>query len=62
MKTTSIQIRLTPEEKRTFEMASELAGIALSSWVRERLRKAAVMELEEANEQIPFRQQKRENQ
>lgn len=47
-------IRLEPEEKQAFEEAAELAGVPVSSWVRERLRRAARRELEEANRTIPF--------
>jgi hypothetical protein len=54
MKTTTLQIRLQPEEKQAFEEASELAGIALSAWVRERLRPAAIRELEGAGRSVPF--------
>jgi uncharacterized protein (DUF1778 family) len=54
MKTTTIQIRLQPAEKEAFEKSAELSGIALSAWVRERLRKAAVRELEDASKPIPF--------
>jgi uncharacterized protein (DUF1778 family) len=54
MKTTTLQIRLNPSEKEAFEKAAELAGIAVSSWVRERLRKAAIRELEDASQPIPF--------
>jgi hypothetical protein len=49
-----LQIRLTEEEKRGFVAAAELAGIPLSSWVRERLRLAAIRDLESAGQQIPF--------
>jgi hypothetical protein len=54
MKTTTLQIRLQPKEKQAFEEASELAGIALSAWVRERLRPAAIRELEGAGRPVPF--------
>lgn len=54
MKTTTLQIRLQPSEKRAFEEAANLAGISLSSWVRERLRLAAIRELERAGKPIPF--------
>lgn len=54
MKTDTIQIRLHTKEKEAFEKAAELAGIALSAWVRERLRLAAIRELEGAGQQIPF--------
>jgi len=49
-----LQIRLTEAEKRGFAAAAELAGIPLSSWVRERLRLAAIRDLESAGQQIPF--------
>ena len=50
----TIQIRLTDAEKRGFQAAADLAGIPLSSWVRERLRFAAIRDLESAGVQIPF--------
>jgi len=49
-----VQIRLTEAEKAGFAEAAKLAGIPLSSWVRERLRLAAIRELESAGRQIPF--------
>jgi len=49
-----LQIRLTTEEKRGFAESAELSGIPLSSWVRERLRLAAIRELESAGRKIPF--------
>jgi hypothetical protein len=49
-----MRLRLTSEEKQAFEAASDLAGIALSAWCRERLRRAARIELEDAGQQIPF--------
>jgi hypothetical protein len=54
MKTTTMQIRLGLAEKQAFEEASELAGIGLSSWVRQRLRIAAIRELEGAGRSVPF--------
>lgn len=53
-KSQNLQIRLTEQEKAGFAEASELAGIPLSSWVRERLRLAAIRELESAGRPIPF--------
>ncbi len=49
-----LQIRLTADEKEGFRIAAELAGIGLSSWVRERLRLAAIRDLESAGQRIPF--------
>ena len=50
----TLQIRLSDVEKEGFLGAARLAGIPLSSWVRERLRLAAVRELESAGMRIPF--------
>ena len=41
-----LQVRLLPSEKKAFTEAADLAGIPLSAWVRERLRRAAISELE----------------
>ena len=49
-----LQIRLSELEKQGFAAAAGLAGIPLSSWVRERLRLAAIRDLESAGQQIPF--------
>ena len=49
-----LQIRLTESEKEGFELAAVLAGISLSSWVRERLRLTAIRELESAGRRVPF--------
>jgi uncharacterized protein (DUF1778 family) len=59
MKTVTLQIRLQPEEKQAFEEAASLAGIALSAWVRERLRLAAIRDLESAGLSTPFVQRVR---
>lgn len=53
-KTEVVQIRLTEAEKAGFAQAAALSGIPLSSWVRERLRLAAIRELESAGQRIPF--------
>lgn len=55
-----IQIRLAPEEKQAFQEAADLAGVALSAWMRERLRKSARIELEDAGRQIPFLKRRQE--
>lgn len=54
MKTEILQIRVTNSEKEGFELAAVLAGISLSSWVRERLRLTAIRELEGAGRRVPF--------
>ena len=53
-KTKNLMIRLTDTEKEGFELAAILSGISLSSWVRERLRLAAIRELESAGRRVPF--------
>lgn len=53
-KSKQLLVRLEPDEKEAFADAAELAGIPLSAWVRERLRKAARQELEEARLPIAF--------
>ena len=47
-------VRLEPDEKEAFQDAADLAGVSLSSWVRERLRRMAVIELQEAARPIAF--------
>jgi hypothetical protein len=49
-----LQIRLESAEKRAFEDAAELAGLALSAWVRERLRIVARKELEKNGKPVAF--------
>lgn len=53
-KTEFMKVRMQPAEKEAFERAAELAGISLSSWARERLRSAAIRELESAGQRVPF--------
>jgi uncharacterized protein (DUF1778 family) len=47
-------IRLTPEEKEGFEQAANIAGVGLSAWARERLRTAAIQDLQRVGYKIPF--------
>lgn len=49
-----LQIRISDSEKEGFDLAATLAGISLSSWVRERLRLTAIRELEGAGRRVPF--------
>ncbi len=49
-----LQIRVSEAEKAGFQAAADLAGIQLSAWVRERLRLAAIRDLESAGQKIPF--------
>ena len=54
MKTESILIRVSPEEKEAFRDAANLAGIPVSAWIRERLRLTTIRELEGAGYTVPF--------
>lgn len=54
MKTETVEVRMRPEQKQAFREAAELAGIPLSAWIRERLRRAARIELIEARRSTPF--------
>lgn len=47
-------VKLKADEKEAFRDAADLAGVSLSSWVRERLRRMAIRELEEASRPIAF--------
>ena len=49
-----VQVRLEVAEKEAFRRAAEIAGLALSGWIRERLRRAAKKELDEAGEPVAF--------
>lgn len=49
-----LEVRLENAEKQAFKDAADLAGLALSAWVRERLRTAARRELEDAGKPIAF--------
>ncbi len=58
MKTEAIEFRVQAAEKVAFREAAELAGISLSSWMRERLRYVAIRELEAASRSVAFLPQK----
>lgn len=49
-----LAFRLREAERETFQQAADIGGIALSAWVRERLRRAAVKELQEVGLRAPF--------
>lgn len=53
-KTEFMKLRLQLEEKQAFEQAADIAGVPLSGWVRERLRRAARAELVDAGRRVPF--------
>lgn len=54
MKRAYLDVRLDESERAGFVSAANLSGLSLSAWVRERLRRAAIRELEEARRPIPF--------
>jgi predicted HicB family RNase H-like nuclease len=47
-------IRVAQSEKDAFERAAAIAGVSISTWVRERLRAAAMRELDDRGELAPF--------
>ena len=49
-----LEVRLDADEKQAFKDTADLAGLALSAWVRERLRLAARKELEGAGRTVAF--------
>jgi hypothetical protein len=53
-RTKFVQLDLDEREKLAFQMASVLAGVALGSWARERLRSAARRELTDFGHKVPF--------
>jgi hypothetical protein len=55
-----LQVRVASTEKEAFEEAANLSGLALSAWVRERLRQVATRELEAASRPIAFLKKTRE--
>jgi uncharacterized protein (DUF1778 family) len=48
----TLLIRLESDEKQTFRDAAKVSGTPLSAWARERLRQAAIKELEEVGHPI----------
>ncbi len=53
-KSESLLLRLAKQEKVVFKSAADLAGLDLSSWIRERLRKQARDELTAGGKDIPL--------
>ncbi len=50
----SVEVRMQRTEKTTFQECAEMSGLSLSGWIRERLRRAAIKELEDASRPIGF--------
>ena len=53
-----LEVRLEEVEKQAFRDAAELAGLDLSAWARERLRRSAREELEECQRPVAFLEKK----
>ena len=53
-KAQTVQVRMSDAEKLAFGVAADLSGLSLSSWMRERLRRAATGELREAGKPVAF--------
>ena len=49
-----IEMRVEKSEKDTFRAAAEAAGMPLSGWIRQRLRRDARKELEDLNLPVAF--------
>ena len=49
-----LEVRVQSLEKQSFRDAADLAGIPLAAWIRERLRLAAIKELEAMGHPIAF--------
>jgi antitoxin component of RelBE/YafQ-DinJ toxin-antitoxin module len=49
-----LEIRCEEAEKEAFRAAAEAAGLPLSGWIRERLRKVARKELEDMDLPVAF--------
>jgi hypothetical protein len=54
LRTEDLLVKLKTDEKEAFKDAANLAGVSLSTWVRERLRRVAVKELKEAAHPVAF--------
>lgn len=52
-----LEIRVQPAEKSAFRDAADLSGIPLATWSRQRLRQAAIRELQDAGRTIAFLEQ-----
>jgi predicted HicB family RNase H-like nuclease len=49
-----MELRMDVSEKEAFVKAAEVAGMSLSGWVRDRLRRSARKELQEMELPVPF--------
>lgn len=58
-KTDLLKIRVSEAERAAFQDAAAIAGITVSAWARERLRRAAVRDLQDASRPVPFLEKSR---
>lgn len=58
MKNETLRFRVSEQEKEAFQLAAEISGVALSAWIRERLRRSVCRELIEAGKKVPFLQER----
>ncbi|HEV2491689.1 MAG TPA: hypothetical protein VG204_01305 [Terriglobia bacterium] len=49
-----IELRVTEDEKQAFKDAADRSGIPMATWARERLRRVAIRELENADLPVAF--------
>lgn len=54
MKDYSLQVRLTQAERETLKIAATMAGLSVSAWLRDRLRRVARNELQSSGQKVPF--------
>ncbi len=50
----NMQVRMPKSEITTYKDAAKLSGVSVSSWVRDRLRKAARQELQSSGMKVSF--------
>lgn len=54
MKDEQVLIKLSEDEKKAFKKAAELSGVGFSAWARQKLRLAAIKELQEVGIKVDF--------
>lgn len=54
LQTEYLDVRLTSAEKQAFREAAGIAGLPVSTWVRDRLRQSAARELENVGQLAAF--------
>lgn len=55
-RSTQILIRVSPSEKKAFDICAQIAGISTSAWIRERLRLIAAQELNQIGKLIELKE------